>query len=378
MTPRPVLLLVSVASALGIACAADRDTWPPEVLKLKPPFDVAAPKAPPSSLDGANLRDPVVARKWMKSVDDVAKRNRIDDAISIRHWFIAGVADAWGRAGLAALYAFKGDKLGAIYWLQRAAVEEGMPMEDFDGYPVLAKFKDEPEWPALKEFITAASEAWTKSAFRRDVLLTPKGSQPGKAVPVIVGMHGHRGGPGTFFRDEKALQKMCDELGIAFLSISGPIVFGPHSFGWPLDLNVDLRRVEEAFALAKERVTPDPKRLMLLGYSAGGQVGLEMAALGPEHFLGAMSVCPGRGTNDRLRGVLKAGTLPGRRFMIINGDQEHPDILHVGKEDTEVLELAGAKVLHITVPGMAHQLPENFPKLLAEWAKLVVEMDGKP
>ena len=360
------------------ASAADRDSWPEAVLKLKPPFAISAPPAPPSAYGKVDLLDVDKARTLARTADDIARAGQVEDAIRIRYWYIAGAPDAWGRPNLAALYAATRRTEAAVYWLQRAAIEEGLPPEEIKDYPAFQPLTASPDWPKLNEFLTAASQAWTQSNFRRDILLTPKGYEAGKPLPVILILHGHRSGPEGFVRERAVMQKMCDELHLAVLSISGPMVFGPHSFAWPLDIKLDYQRVQEALDSVKSRLTPDMSHLMIAGFSAGAQIGLELAAYDPKHFLGAMAMSPGRGTGDRITKALKPDMLVGRRFLIINGSKEEPALLAVGDMDTEALKSAGAKVLHETVPNMAHQVPANYEALLHDWAKLLLEKDGKP
>ena len=372
-------LLFATIQASFSAAAADRDTWPETVLKLKPPFAISAPPAPPSTYGKIDLLDVEKARTLARTADDIARAGQIEDAIKIRYWHIAGASDAWGRASLAALYAATKRTEAAVYWLQRAAIEEGLPPEEIKDYPAFERLTASPDWPKVNEFLAAASQAWTQSNFRRDILLTPKGYEAGKPLPVLIILHGHRSGPEGFVRKRAEMQKMCDELHLAVLAISGPIVFGPHSFAWPLDLRLDYQRIQEALNSVKDKLTPDMGRLMTVGFSAGAQTGLEIAAYDPKHFLGSMAMSPGRGTGDRIAKNLKADDmLVGRRFMIVNGSKEEPTLLAVGDMDTEALKTAGAKVLHETVPNMAHQVPANFETLVHDWAKLILEKDGKP
>lgn len=367
----PTLMTLPVA-------AADRDSWPEAVLKLKPPFAISAPPAPPSTYGKIDLLDVDKTRALARTADDIARAGQIEDAIKIRYWYIVGAPDAWGRPNLAALYAATRRTEAAVYWLQRAAIEEGLPPEEIKDYPAFEPLTASPDWPKLNEFLTAAAQAWNQSNFRRDILLTPRGYEVGKPLPVIIILHGHRSGPESFVRERAAMQKMCDELHLAVLSISGPMVFGPHSFAWPVDLRPVYQRVEEALNSTKSKLTPDPVRLMMVGFSAGAQAAVEIAAYDPKHFLGAMGMSPGRSTGDRIVKNLKPDMLVGRRFLIINGSKEDPSFHAVGDMDTQALKNAGAKALHETVPNMAHQVPANYEALLHDWAKLLLEMDGKP
>ncbi len=357
--------------------AADRDSWPAAVQKLKAPYDIAAPKPPSSMLNGADLRKDGRAREFVRGLEREPRRVLIEDAIKGYHWHIAASADSWGRADLAKFYAAAGDIPSAVYWLQKAAVEEGILLEEINQEPGLAAIISSPSWQGLKEFISSASLCWQQSSFRRDILVLPKGYATGKKIPLLIALHGHRGGPAGFIRSG-ATQKMCDQLQMGLLSISGPIVFGPHSFAWPVDLEVCMRRIQDALEDGAACVSADKSRLMMVGFSAGAQIAAELAARHPDQFLGAMVLCSGKGPGCRIGEVDRPGSLAGRRFLIINGELEHPGNLEVGARDAQGLEALGAKVLHVKLPKMGHQFPTNYDQLVAEWVKVVLEAGGKP
>src|SRR4051812_17354191 len=135
MRPTALRIFFLIAFVAWHAAAADRDSWPEAVLKLKPPFPISAPPAPASSYGKIDLLDVDKARALARTADDLARTGQIEDAIKIRYWYIVGTPGAWGRPNLAALYAATHRTEAAVYWLQQAAIEEGLPPDEIKDYP---------------------------------------------------------------------------------------------------------------------------------------------------------------------------------------------------------------------------------------------------
>src|SRR5262249_3491897 len=104
------------------ALQGDTQAEPGGAAPPDPPFAIAAPPEPSPKLDDIDLRsqDP---EGLAGAARGAGREGNWDVAVQLQHWTVARGQD--GQYNLACYYSRAGRVDAAIYWLQRAALEEG-------------------------------------------------------------------------------------------------------------------------------------------------------------------------------------------------------------------------------------------------------------
>lgn len=359
---RTLALVACLAFAAVPALA--QDAPPPEPA---PPLDLPAPPAPPATygehdlktLDGDTLRANAFERY---------QEGALEDAIQLQHWGVmAREAGGEGQYNLACFYALAGKVEAALYWLQRAAKDEGVDAawagEDGD----LEVLRKDARWPKVAEHLAAWNAWWERSGRQVTLLVVPAGYTKGTAIAAVVGLHGFGSNPGDF-ADPDEYQPLADRLGVAFVGVSGTVPLGPHGFRWAEDLAQDGARVARALAEVKDRVTIAPGAVVLAGFSQGAQTAAELAARDPAIFAGAIVLSPGSREDVRLGQVTKADAHAARGFVVRVGAGESPNVVAQADEVARALRGLGCRVDEHAYEGMdQHAFPPDYLEKLGEW-----------
>lgn len=338
----------------------------------KPPLELGAPAAPAETWDDEPITglDPDVLREnaWQ-----AYQEQRWAVAAQFQHWAVHKDGD--GRYNLACFHARAGARDAAFYWLQQAALEEGVDGvwagQDAD----LESLRQDPRWGEVASWLVEVARWWGESGRRETLLVLPAGYQPGSPLGALVGLHG-RGSHPQDFADAKEYQALADQLGLAFVGVSGTRPIGPRSFVWAEDPVADLARIQAALDEVAGRVRLDPGRTVLLGFSQGAQTALELAARHPDRFAGAIALSPGAQAGSQLEQVAPDPRLAQRGFVIVVGAGEPEASRTLARRDGERLRGLGARVEQRETQGQdEHAFPSDFPVKLGEWHAFAV---GRP
>ena len=273
------------------------------------------------------------------------------------------------KYNLACSYSLVGDVGAAIYWLQRAAREDGVDpdwaMRDQD----LAAVRADERGTTLFAYFSRMAEHHEKHPLDRQILSLPKDYRLGRPIPMLIGMHGFGSVPEDF---SDGFSKMADTLGIALLAVSATKTRGPQSFVWREDVESDAKRIEAAIVAVSDRVTIAGGQIYLIGFSQGGQLALEIASKYSERFAGAIAMSPG--TLSPMERIGFGSTmLTGHRFVIVAGEKEHPSTLAAARISKERLSTFGAKVFYRIYPDVAtHRFPADYYDVLPKWLAFLV------
>jgi predicted esterase len=343
----------------------DIDKYEPGV-KPKPPFDVAAPPVPSAQLDGKNLEkiDPEdLAGEAMRAAEagDYAR------AIQLQHWAVARAGAS--QYNLACFYGQKGEVDAALYWLQRAALEEGVDAGHAILDEDLVKVRRDSRWRRINAFLAACNTYWSSSDLTKTTLVVPTGYKKGTPITTIVWLHGMGSVPEGLVSD--ALQPTADRLKFAFVGVSGTLPRGPHSFVWAENPERDGKRIADALKEVSDRVTVKPGFVIAMGFSQGAGVGLEVAVRDPETYAGAIVMSSGVQRSLQLNGVPIVPDLKKRGFILTIGGNELPGNKQQYDEAVRWLTSAGAKVMNKSYPGMGHSLPPDFDRQLPAWIAFI-------
>jgi len=370
--------LTAAAAFLLALCASGaaraQEEVDPRAPQPKAPLELAAPAAPDPMLSGEDLREapgPLLRELAFEAYQE----GDLDMAARLQHFAVA--ADGEGQYNLACFHALGGDADAAFYWLQRAAQEElsdpDWAAEDSD----LDLLHEDPRWAEVHGYLEAMHTWWRASGRSETLLVVPAGVDPGAPVPALVGLHG-RGSSPRDFADAEAYQALADDLGVAFVGVSGTIPVGPRGFEWSGDPARDAERVAAALAEVADDVTIDRNAVVLIGFSQGGQAAAEVAARHPDRYAGAIVMSPGAMQGCQL-GAVEAD-LAESRFVVLWGAGEHPVTVALAEQDTDVLRERGARVYSHGYPDVdEHRFPPDYEERLGEWLDFVrgeAELEG--
>lgn len=329
----------------------------------RPPLPVPTPSDPPAEYERRDLRtfSPDLLREnaWAAYEDKAWAVGA-----QLQHWAVK--ADGSGRYNLACFQARAGALEAAIYWLQQAALEEGVDAswagEDQD----LESLRRDPRWGRLAGFLRDMTAWWAACGRQETLVRLPSGHASGSPLGGLVCLHGRESGPRDFHAAAR-WQRLADQLGVAIVAVSGTVPTGRDSYVWAEDPARDLPRLEQALREVAARCPLDPARTVLLGFSQGGQVALELTARHPELFAGALAFSPaGAAALDQLPDA--GARLAGRRFLISVGADEQAAVVTRATRDRDELRRLGAEVRHEAVSGQSrHDLPAAFEDRLGEW-----------
>ncbi len=311
------------------------------------------------------------------SADDLARRGEYREAARLEDLAIR--AGGGSEYRLACRFARAGDVEAALYWLQEAALGDGVDPTWAAQDPDLAPARADPRWPAIVPFLKRCNAYWASTGHCRTALVVPGGYRVGTPIGVVVCLHGQGDRPEGLV-EGGAFQGAADELNLAFVGVSGTIPTGRRSFVWSEDHGLDAAQVDRCLASLGDRLTVKPGPRIALGFSQGGQVAFEVAFARPEQYRGAVVISPGA-IRRFYRLSRLAPTEENRRqnFVCLCGSGEGAGNLGFARDDAAFAESAGARVeLRIAEGQARHALPADFAESLATWVRFVEGKAEKP
>ncbi len=191
----------------------------------------------------------------------------------------------------------------------------------------------------------------------------PAGNTQGR-LPAVVLLHGWTG-------DETAMRifQAAVPPGAMAVSPRGPVAAG-EGYGWVDRQAGDLTHADGVAALREfvrglpEVYPVDPARLVLVGFSQGGAMGLSLAITDPER-VAAVAVLAGY-LPDWTRAQITPASLAGRPVFIGHGNQDTTVPLARAAVMREALEAAGADVTYHEYP-TGHKVNRQGMKDLKQW-----------
>ncbi len=360
-------LRVWFAAFLVLGCGGQ--STPVKVPAKKPdtPLKLTAPAAPPKPYEGDDLssREPgELAGAALK----LAREGKHKEAIQFQHWSV--MAAHKGQYDLACFYGLAGEKEAAFYWLQEAAVQEGVDADHASDDSDLSSVRSDPRWEKVQAFLKAYGEYWKESDLHTARVILPKSYQKGTPIGVVIGLHGRGADPDQFFNE--IFQPFADDLNMAFVSVSGTVAMGPHTFVWSEDAQRDHAQLQRALKEVEDRVTVKADQVVLLGFSQGGQMGFEVAIQNPDSYRGAIVMSPGTTKVPHFDKFVAAPKNRDQGFVIRCGEGEFSAI--DTKRDADVVKKAGARLDFLLYEGVdAHTYPPDFLEKLTGWVRFVAE-----
>jgi predicted esterase len=280
------------------------------------------------------------------------------------------------RYELARCHCRQGDKDKALADLE-AAIRFGWSdpgqIEQADD---LKELRDAPRFAGLVKDAVACRDETI-------VVYAGKNVDPSRPAPLVVLLQGLGPGP----RAEVPYWKpVADRLGLVLAAPRAMTKLSPLVYGWQrkgardstaldyFDMSAAGKRIEEAIALAKQKFTIDPDRLLLAGFSQGGGVALRMLGEHPDQYLGAVAVC----SLCQSPGVAYWETAlqkrPFRTFVIAG---KLDRLLPRSQQVVEQLRAAKVPLRYEEVDQAGHEYPPDYSERLRQAIQFVLGPEGR-
>lgn len=338
--------------------------------KPQPLLNLPPPEDPPNHLDGKSLAN-LSASQLAQWVQVEEQNGDFVKGIQLEFWALK--KGEGSQYNFACNYGRHRLTDACFYWLQRAALEEGVDPDWAGKDPDLAVVRLDRRWPAIATFLRQCADYWAASGKPQTVLLLPQGYSRKAAIPVLLGLHGLNASPQGFVA---AFQELADELNVAIIGVSGTIPRGPKAFVWSPKQEENFARIENALREVSVEIAIEAEKTVLFGFSQGAYVAGEVAARHPEKFAGAILLSPG--TADDSEPGPWPPTEHKQGFVVVAGTAEHPMTIQTARAFAKLLRARGARVLSKEYPDMSHTFPPDMLDVFPFWVEFVCETRPKP
>lgn len=341
------------------------------VVKPVPPLELAVPSALPGQLDGKDLKA-MPAPELLGRANQAMGLQDYSRAATFQYWYVQ--KSRTGQYNLACFLAQLGQTDPAFYWLQLAAIEEGVDTQHAQRDEDLDSLRRDPRWQKVRRYLEDCNRYFESAPIARTAVVVPKSYQKGTPIPAVLWLHGLGSNPEDFING--GCQEYADELNVALIGVSGTKARGPRSFVWAEDVEKDAGRLRDALAEVSDRVTVKKGYVITFGFSQGAQVGLEVAVRYPEEYAGSIVLSPG--AQPHLDDLKPSPLLARRGFVLSCGAEEHPGNVRLTARDADWLRRANARVIHKPYPGVSdHSFPGDFDERFPEWVKFILNTREK-
>lgn len=330
----------------------------------KPAVRLKLPKPPPPGEQSDDLPERLADTAYLMGAQNPERA-----AVLLRLAIDKGLTR--GEYDLACYEARQNHVDSALYWLQQAALDNGVDPDWAEEDADLASLRADPRWLFVQGFLGSVARYWAHNVPPRQIVTVPERQAPPGGRPVLIGMHGLGATPENF--TEGWATPIADRTGTAILSMSGTKPFGPNSFSWAEEPWVDWARIKNGLDAVNYKVNPARGKLITIGFSQGAQMAVEIAAREPKMFAGAIVMSPGGRRGLHLQDVADPNSLRGKRFVIVIGAGEHPGNLELARKDAARLRELGADVYHHEYANQTtHTFPPDFEQALPRWIAFIL------
>jgi predicted esterase len=288
-------------------------------------------------------------------------------AAVVGQWAVHKGAD--GRYNLACYLALCGQIEPSFYFLQEAArlegVDPGWAAED----PDLKSLRKDPRWSSVDAYLQELRSYWATQKVLKTSLIAPQNLPRERPIPVVVWLHG-MGANESIAAD--GYQALADEMGIAFVGVSGTIPLGPKAFRWSEDLERDGQQVRAALDSLSDKLTPAPGKTVLFGFSQGAQLAFALSIKHPDLYCGAIALSPG--WLAEVSAPSEGSSNAKQRYVLVAGAGEHPDTVALTRQDALWCKERKAEArVEIIADLASHAFPPDFFTQFGPWLAWVTE-----
>lgn len=338
------------------------------IQKPELPLSLVPPPAPSSLFEGTDLTE-LPAAQLAGLGRQFYDQKQYAKAIQFLHFAIE--RGSRGAYDLACDYALDQNVDAGFYWLQKAAMTDGVEADWAQNDPDLAILRNDSRWSKIASFLSAYNTYWAASDHHTSVLVVPDNYAPGTPIGVLVGMHGRGADPDGFVSKE-AHQDLANQLNMAIVGISGSVPRGERSFVWSEEPARDAAHIRRVLSELKEKLTIAPGRLIAYGFSQGGQMAFEVAFANPSEYLGAIAMSPGTTKEATLRELTPAAANKKQAFVCTCGAREHIGNVLLTRTDWNFAKNAGCRTELKLYEGVeTHGFPTDFHEAFPRWVRFV-------
>ncbi len=352
--------------------AQPRQRNSPVTEKPIPPLHIPTPAPMPEHFAGMDLRK-MNASELNYRARAAASERDYSRAAQFEYWRVQ--ASKVGQYDLACYLARISQTETAFYWLQVAAIEEGIDAKHATIDPDLVSLRRDPRWQSVHEFVEDCNAYFESNGISRTTLIVPKGYKQGTPIAAVAWLHGLGSNPEDFVNRHS--QAYADTLNVALIGVSGTRALGPNKFAWAEDIERDSKRLRDALAEVRNRVTLKKGHVVTFGFSQGAQAALAIAVHDPEEYVGSIALSPGSQSGNILDATASP-VLAERSFVVSYGANEHPLTVKFATEDATFLRRANAHVIEKAYPGVrVHSFPRDFNERFPEWVRWILATPGR-
>jgi predicted esterase len=338
------------------------------VSKPVSPLEIAEPFELLGELHGTDIKSLDANRLFM--IGRTAAKNGDYKVAAIAQYWHVRKANR-GQYDLACYLARTGQVDSAFYWLQRAAIDEGVDTQHAQRDEDLQLLRADSRWNRVLNYLGECNRYFETADIAQTLLIVPTGYKKPTAIPAVIWLHGLGSQPDDFVNEGS--QEYADRLNVALVGVSGTQPRGPMSFGWAEDIDRNATRIRAALDEVSDRVSIEKGKAITFGFSQGAQVGLEVAARYPEEFAGAIVLSPG--AVSHLQSITPSPLLAKRGFVVSCGAKELPGNVRLAKDANDWLSRAKAHVIYKPYPGVAaHSFPNDFNERFPEWVRFILDV----
>lgn len=341
-----------------------QDTSP--TAKPVPPLNIPVPQAE-LPIDGETNLEKLSPKELRSAVANFAGEQQWELCARYHYWLCQQVKER--RYDLACYYTRAGKNEIALYWLQVAALEDGVDPDWADQDEDLTALRRDGRWSDMNPFLRACAAYWAANGKGRTTVVLPTTYKEGEPITTLVWLHKDAATPEDLV-NEYRVRKLADTMKVVFVGVSGTHIRGRGLYAWSGNPALDHNRVKTALKQVDDQFVVKPGGLILVGFSQGAQVALEMAVRHPDEFAGAIAFSPGG--ESQLEQVTPPELLAKRGFVITYGDSEREGNIKLADDDVGWLHRSKAKVLPKRYKDTSrHQMPVDFDKRLPDWVRFV-------
>lgn len=321
---------------------------------------------PESDAAWKNLKVADVVALWKEAV----KSKRTAEVVMARNWLAMHRAKDGDFYEAAVANARWGKEEVALRFLVEAARREDFSVSDFLGEAHFSSLLQHPRWPDVRKDLEACAAMWKASGYARAILTLPKNHHKGSEIRIVVGLHGYGSMPEDFVGDD--FQRICDEQQVAFLAVSGRGVMTRNSFEWTSDVNADVAHIFSQMEAVKEHAKEKSGQTVVMGFSQGGQMALQLLAMHRERIRGIVAMSPGSRNPSQMRAAIadsRSEKLAGKSVMISWIKGEGSRMASRCQSDAAWLRGHGANAATREFPGEDHRWPEGYEAYFLSFLK---------
>lgn len=258
---------------------------------------------------------------------------------------------------LACAYAQGGDKESALNWLARAVDNGFLNLRRLQTDPALTTLRRDPGYAAVMNLVKEnrkkhLAEVLRMARERRPIILAPRDHDPQNPAPAIVALHGAGARPESIIIQWRDLAAEHGAILIAPRALQS--VEGTLGGDWGEADEAELI-VNEALEFAQKRFKIDENRIVLTGFSEGGQVAATLGTRNPAKYRGVIpiggSYLPALDHPERAAGARRP------RFCFLVGALDRA--VAENRQAAEDFEQAGYDVKLEIYPDVGHEFPKS-------------------